>query len=216
MRAVGERMRARRGAVLFLASLGWASRASAQSAAATASPYSPSAALTTVSGQPYAPYPTYPALPPSVVRYEPGTPPPPGYHLEENPRKGLILAGALTFGVPYLVSLTVGGASSYPADRWLLVPVLGPIVPLTHGMRGCDRDTDPSRCAGNILIVVGLAFDLAAQVAGATLFTMGYVFPKKQWVSDYDSAERAAPAVTWSILPSIDGEGRVGVLVTAR
>jgi hypothetical protein len=136
--------------------------------------------------------------------------------LEENPRKGLILAGALTFGVPYVISLTVGGASSYPADRWLLVPVLGPIVPLTHGMRGCDRDTDPSRCAGNILIVVGLAFDLAAQVAGVALFTAGYVFPKKQWVSDYDFAKRPAPTVTWSILPAIDGEGRVGVLLTAR
>ena len=210
-------MRARRGAVLFFfTSLGWASRASAQSAAPTASPYWPSAAPITVSGQPYAPYPTYPAQLPYVVRYEPGAPPPPGYHLEENPRKGLIVAGALTFGVPYLISLTVGGASSYPADRWLLVPVFGPIMPLTHGMRGCDRDTDPSRCAGNILIVVGLAFDLAAQVAGATLFTMGYVFPKKQWVSDYDYAARAAPGVTWSILPNIDGEGRVGVLVTAR
>jgi hypothetical protein len=134
--------------------------------------------------------------------------------LEENPRKGLILAGALTFGVPYLISLTVGGASSYQPDRWLLVPVLGPVGPLTHGMRGCDRDTDPSRCTANILIVVGLAFDLAAQIAGATLFTMGYALPKKQWVSDYDVAERAAPAVTWSILPAIDGAGRLGVLLT--
>jgi hypothetical protein len=134
--------------------------------------------------------------------------------LEENPRKGLVIAGALTFGIPYLISLTAGGVSSYPADRWLLVPVFGPIGPLAHGIRGCDRDTDPEQCAGNILIVVGLAFDLAAQVAGATLFTMGYVFPKKQWVSDYDSAKRAAPDVTWSILPAIDGKGSVGVLLT--
>jgi hypothetical protein len=134
--------------------------------------------------------------------------------LEENPRKGLIIAGALTFGVPYLISLTVGGVSSYPADRWLLVPVFGPIGPLTHGMRGCDRDTDPERCTGNILIVVGLAFDLAAQIAGATLFTMGFAFPKKQWVSDYDYAGRGAPAVTWSILPTLDGAGRVGILLT--
>ena len=206
-------MRARCGAVLFLASLGVATRASAQGTAAPGFPYPPVAAPIAGSGQPYAAYPTYQARPP-LVRYEPGARPPPGYHLEENPRKGLILAGALTFGVPYLISLTAGGVSSYPADRWLLIPVIGPVGPLTHGMRGCDRDTDPSRCTTNILIVVGLAFDLAAQVAGATLFTLGYALPKKQWVSDDEYAERAAPAVTWSILPSIDGAGRVGILLT--
>jgi hypothetical protein len=156
-----------------------------------------------------APYPD--PIRPLVLRYERGSAAPPGYHLEENPRKGLVIAGALTFGVPYLISLTVGGASRHEADRWLLLPVVGPIGTLTYGMRGCD---DTARCAGNILIVVGLAFDLAAQTAGALLFTMGYVLPKRQWVSDDDVSRRTPPNVAWSILPHLDAAGRMGLTLT--
>jgi hypothetical protein len=152
-----------------------------------------------------------PAARPLVLPYSAGGPPPPGYHLEENPRKGLILAGALTFGVPYLISLTIGGASRSPADRWLLLPVVGPVGSLTYGTRGCDEDNDPLRCTGNILIVVGLAFDLAAQMAGAILFTMGYVFPKRQWVNDYEVGRRTGAGFTWSVVPRVDGAGRVGL-----
>jgi hypothetical protein len=122
-----------------------------------------------------------------------------------------VIAGALTFGVPYLISLTVGGASRHEADRWLLLPVVGPIGTLTYGMRGCD---DAARCAGNILLVVGLAFDLAAQTAGALLFTMGYVFPKRQWVRDDDLSRRTPPNVAWSILPHLDAAGRMGLTLT--
>jgi hypothetical protein len=148
---------------------------------------------------------------PLVLPYNAWAPAPPGYHLEENPRKGLIVAGALTFGVPYLISLTIGGASRSEADRWLLLPVVGPVGSLAYGMRGCDRDDDAMKCTGNILIVVGLAFDLAAQTAGAILLTMGFVFPKKQWVNDNGVARRNAPPFTWSVLPRVDAAGSVGL-----
>jgi hypothetical protein len=152
----------------------------------------------------------YPAgVRPLVVRYEPGGAPPPGYHLEENPRKGLIVAGALTFGIPYLISLTIGGASRNEADRWLMLPVVGPVGTLTY-TRDCDRDRG-LECAGNLLIVVGLAFDLAAQTAGAILITMGYVFPKKQWVNDLDVGRAPTRPFTWSVLPRVDEVGRVGL-----
>jgi hypothetical protein len=85
---------------------------------------------------------------------------------------------------------------------------------LTYGTRDCDRDVDELRCTGNILIVVGLAFDLAAQTAGAILFTMGYVFPKKQWVSDYDVGRRTPSTFAWSVLPRVDHAGRVGLTFT--
>jgi hypothetical protein len=150
---------------------------------------------------------------PLVLRYQPGVLPPPGYHLEENPRKGLVVAGAMTFGIPYLISLTIGGASRHEADRWLLLPVVGPIGTLTYGMRGCDLDDKAVDCTGNLLIVVGLAFDLAAQMAGATLFTMGYVFPKKQWVSDYGVATGTPPSFAWRMLPRIEREGIVGLTI---
>lgn len=155
------------------------------------------------------------AVRPLVIRYEPGVAPPAGYHLEENPRKGLIVAGALTFGIPYLISLTIGGASRHEADRWLMMPVVGPVGTLTYGGRDCDRDRDNGvECVGNILIIVGLAFDLAAQTAGAILFTMGYVFPKKQWVNDVDIARGPARPLIWSVLPKVDAAGRVGLTFT--
>lgn len=195
---------------LFPVVLGVTSRAAAQTAQLPPPPYPPSPSpIVGSGGAPGSGYPS--AARPLVLRYDAGAAPPPGYHLEENPRKGLLVAGALTFGVPYLISLTIGGASRYEADRWLLLPVVGPVGTLTYGTRGCDRDVDALKCTGNILIVVGLAFDLAAQTAGAILFTMGYVFPKKQWVSDFEVGRRTSPRFTWSVLPRVDGAGRVGL-----
>jgi hypothetical protein len=201
--------------------LGLGKEAAAQSSAAPP-PYPPQAALSAtpapyVQGTPSGAYPgiAYPATArPLVLPYSAGAPPPPGYHLEENPRKGLIVAGALTFGVPYLISLTIGGASRHEADRWLLLPVVGPVGALAYGMRGCDRDVDALQCTGNILIVVGLAFDLAAQTAGAILLTMGFVFPKKQWVNDYEVGRGATPAFTWTLAPRVDGAGRMGLTLS--
>jgi hypothetical protein len=146
------------------------------------------------------------------LRYEPSAPPPPGYHFESNPRKGLVVSGALTFGVPYLISVMVAGVSSNEADRWLFVPVTGPIGALARGRRDCNDGI--SQCAENTLAVVGLAFDLAAQTAGALLFTMAYVFPKKEWVSDYDAGRQSPPTVTWAVQPRVDGAGRVGLVIT--
>lgn len=147
------------------------------------------------------------------LRYQPGDLPPAGYHFESNPRKGLIVAGALTFGVPYVVSVTIAGVSSNEADRWLFVPVTGPIGALARGNHGCSDDSS-AECAGDVLAVVGLAFDLAAQTAGVLLFTMAYVFPKKEWVSDFEVGQRATPAVAWFVRPRVDGAGRVGLTVT--
>jgi hypothetical protein len=192
---------------LFVAGLGLAQSASAQMGAGPPPSY-PQAPLPGV--QPAAPY---QGVRPLVLRYEPGAPAPPGYRLEETPRKGLIVAGALTFGIPYLISLTIGGASRHEADRWLMLPVVGPVGTLTYGTRGCDRD-DGVECVGNILIVVGLAFDLLAQTAGAVLFTMGYVFPKKQWVNDLDIGSGTTGPFTWSIAPRVDAAGRVGLVLT--
>ena len=204
----------------MLISFGLAKEAGAQTGAQQA-PY-PQAPGASAAGPPAAAWPagapsgyTYPVSGrPLVLPYTVGGMPPAGYHLEESPRKGLIVAGALTFGIPYLISMTIGGASRNEADRWLLLPVVGPIGSLTYGTRGCDEDVDAARCVGNILIVVGLAFDLAAQTAGAILFTMGFVFPKKQWVSDYGYAAKSAPPFTWSLAPRVDAAGRVGLTLS--
>jgi len=164
-------------------------------------------------GAPAGTYPSYgyqlPAPAPRL-RYEPGALPPPGYHFEENPRKGLLVAGVMTFAVPYMISATVAMVSRNEADRWLLIPVLGPIGALAKGRGDCNRD-DRGECAGDILATTGIAFDLAAQMAGVTLFAMGYVFPKKQWVSDYEVGRGTPRLFSWSIAPRIEGGRGVGL-----
>src|SRR5262245_51887322 len=80
------------------------------SAASSAQPYPPApyAAPNAPSPYPYYPPPAYgpppayvpppqyapPTYAPSPrIKYEPGMAPPRGYHLEENPRKGLVISG---------------------------------------------------------------------------------------------------------------------------
>ena len=187
--------------------LGLSKVASAQPAAPAGPPYGAPPPLV---------YPSYgyqaPASAPRL-RYEPGAPPPPGYHFEQNPRKGLVVAGAVSFAVPYMISATVAMVSRNESDRWLLVPVAGPIGALAEGRGDCNRD-EGLKCAGNILATIGLAFDLAAQTAGVMLFTMGFVFPKKEWVSDYEVGRSMPRLVAWSVAPRVDGAGRMGVTLT--
>jgi hypothetical protein len=173
----------------------------------------PASAQQDPSMPPYAlPYPTYaqPIAPAPRLRYEPGMPPPPGYHFERNARKGFLISGALTFGLPYTASAMIAMVSKNEDDIWLLVPVAGPIGSLAAGRAACDK---PERrdCTAETLIAIGLGFDIAFQTIGAGLFTAGFLFPKKEWVSDYDVAARASPSFTWSIAPRVDAEGRVGL-----
>src|SRR5690349_4987127 len=48
--------------------------------------------------------------PREISEYEEGDPIPPGYHAESKVRKGLVIGGAVTFGVMYILSVLVGAA----------------------------------------------------------------------------------------------------------
>ncbi|HKQ67954.1 MAG TPA: hypothetical protein VJT73_01380 [Polyangiaceae bacterium] len=161
----------------------------------------------------YAPPGYFPSAPPPTLPYQPGASPPPGYHLEENPRRGLVASGLVTFLVPYVISATVGMVSRNPSDRWLVIPVVGPIGALAAGDHSCERHEQSDRCAANVLIVVGLSFDILAQTAGAALFTFGYALPKKEWVSDYQLAGRAPGRLAWKVRPELGSTGLPGVVV---
>jgi hypothetical protein len=141
------------------------------------------------------PAPVYPQYPPPYSPYSPrsrryrdGDPIPPGYHVEEEPRNGLVVGGAVMFLVPY----AIGGFAAFAADLkndsgWLLAPVVGPW--LTLGLRtynGCDRPgvSDSLGCVGDIFLVMGLVIDGVLQVTGATLFTLGYLVPRETLVRD--------------------------------
>lgn len=79
------------------------------------------------------------STPPSSLPYAPGQPVPEGYHLVRKSRTGLIVTGAVTFGVAYGFSAGVGFLAGFidnaltdgqGDDRWLTlaIPVAGPMV----------------------------------------------------------------------------------------
>jgi hypothetical protein len=110
---------------------------------------------------------------PRVIKdYEDGEPIPPGYHAESRVRSGLVVGGAVTFGVLYLLSVLVGAAISDTNKSFggkdngdfLFVPVAGPFLQMTK--------TESS--SGNVT----LAIDGIAQAAGATMLIVGITSPK--------------------------------------
>lgn len=126
---------------------------------------------------------------PRVIKdYEEGEPIPPGYHAESKIRTGLVVGGAVTFGVLYLLSALVGAAindvnkatnSSNDSGDFLFVPVAGPFLQMTK--------TESS--TGNVF----LAIDGIAQAAGATMLIVGLTSPKTVLVRNDLGEVRVTP-----------------------
>jgi hypothetical protein len=117
---------------------------------------------------------------PRVINdYNEGEAVPPGYHPESRTRKGLIVGGAVMFGVLYLFSVLAAavasdaaktcnaidtGCSSNNPDSALYIPVAGPFVQMAK--------TDSST-ANFFLAVDGLG-----QAAGAAMLIYGLTSPR--------------------------------------
>ena len=106
-----------------------------------------------------------------IKDWDENQPIPPGYHRESRVRKGLVIAGAIVFGVPYLYSAGIAAigddvtrnGESNPV-QYLYIPVLGPFIEMGQ--------TDSST-ARYFLTLDGLA-----QSAGAFMFIYGLASPK--------------------------------------
>jgi len=126
---------------------------------------------------------------PRVIKdYEEGDPIPPGYHAETQTRKGLVIGGAVTFGVMYLITVLVAAAmddvsnsygSSGSSGTLLYVPVAGPFLQMTK--------TETS--SGNVALVI----DGVAQAAGATMLIVGLTSPKTVLVRNDLAEVRVSP-----------------------
>lgn len=161
--------------------------------------------------QPSAPppygYPAYPASQqgyappyyayPSRLDYTEGQEIPPGYHKDTHVRRGMIIGGAVTFGVLYTLSLIVADAARVDSSSGernnlstLYVPCIGPLILATKVDNG-----------SGILVVDGLA-----QTAGVIMFIAGFAFPRSELVrNDLGSIK---------VLPMI-GKERTGVSLVA-
>ncbi len=130
---------------------------------------------------PGAPYQQVPGPPPTYVPQTPiawpryikdwdeGQPVPYGYHPEARARKGLVITGAVLFGVLYLLSTLVAAANdnSYDNNRdsALWIPVVGPFIQL-----GSSTNVSGDN---EIFVLDGLA-----QTAGVTMLVLGLAFPR--------------------------------------
>jgi hypothetical protein len=158
-------------------------------------------------------YGPYAPTPPTKLPYREGAAPPPGYHIEQGPRKGLVIAGAIVLGTTYFLSASIGMASTDHDDRWLLVPVFGPFLDL--GARG-DRSSCSSGnldCVTEPVIRTYLVLDGVVQATGAVLLITGLAFQKKEFVSDtYYGAENRGPRFSlYSVTPDVVPGSRYGL-----
>jgi hypothetical protein len=168
------------------------SLAMAQTAPATAPPASPAVPPATPYVQPqpyYAPPPAYPPYPPQGYwipasnaplkerSYRPGSPVPPGYHVEERHPKWALITGTTMLASAYATALLyaseetcstdtlVGGSGFYTSTcekRWALaVPIVGPFVDMSKHNQGDTLFTDillaGGEITGAIILTVGLA-----------------------------------------------------------
>jgi hypothetical protein len=77
-------------------------------------------------GTPYQPAP--PPMGPARMKYSEGDPIPPGYRVESRTRTGLVVGGAIMFGLMYGFTAFGASESSDPDTTWLYAPVLGPFI----------------------------------------------------------------------------------------
>lgn len=122
---------------------------------------------------------------PAELPYTEGAPIPRGYVLQEYHPRGLIIGGAVTFGVLYLISFSVASSNNFDStNAWLAVPVIGPFGWLaarksptcnnTTSIYTVSCNTDDS---GNRAMV---AMDGMAQVAGAAMLIAGVAITRKR------------------------------------
>ena len=113
-----------------------------------------------------------------------GQPIPPGYYLDEGPIKGLVISGAIVFGIPYVLGLSIASGADFDnQSAWLAVPVLGPWITLGAREHDCTVDPDDSTCdVDNAGMRTLYVLDGLIQATGAALFIAGMASSRKRLV----------------------------------
>jgi hypothetical protein len=141
--------------------------------------------------------------PRQINSWQEGDPIPPGYHPVERARKGLVIGGAVLFGVFWLISVldAAGNADANqgqtnPAAA-MYIPAAGPFIQMAHGV-------------GSSTEGVLLAIDGIAQAAGVAMFIYGLASPKVLLVRNDLSRPKILPT------PMLMGQGGSGLGVVGR
>ena len=115
----------------------------------------------------------------------------------------LVMTGAALFGVPYVGSVAVAAGSRLDADRWLYLPVFGPVADYV------DRHVCTTMgCRGNNLgtVALPLMLDHVVQAAGLGVLVYALARPSKPAPATAPAAKSGA---TLLVLPtaSVGGAG---------
>ena len=135
---------------------------------------------------------------PDSVPYD-GGPVPAGYHVEERPRRGLVITGTVLLAVPYGLGLAVAGGQNFPnSTGWLLLPGIGPWLTLLtrHKSTSCS-DSDVNGCLDESLDDTTRTFliiDGLMQTGGAVMLIAGMASPKKVIARDFVGSLHFAPS----------------------
>ena len=138
---------------------------------------------------------------PDSVPYD-GGPVPAGYHVEERPRRGLVIAGTIVLAVPYGLGLAVAGGQNFPnSTGWLIVPGIGPWLTLAsrHKSVGCSSSSSSSfnDCVDSSLDDTTRTFliiDGLMQTGGAVMLIAGIAAPKKVIARDFMGSLHFTPS----------------------
>jgi hypothetical protein len=161
----------------------------------------------------YPPYPTASWQQPGIYGAQPAAPPlgqlpprypyqegqliPPGYHLEERPRRGFVTAGYIVTGVPYAIGLLAAFSADFANHSgWLVVPFVGPWLTLGRRDNACigtPNDVQDDGECWKDAVMAPLILDGIVQTVGGTFLLIGYL-ATKEWVVRDDLAYLVVPS----------------------
>jgi len=152
------------------------------------------------------------------MRYVEGRPIPQGYHLETRVKKGLVVAGSIVFGVPYLFSISVAASSKYEPDRWFYAPVIGPFANLAARSDECNPNSGTSGSSGTVVCASDsgarffIMLDGVMQTAGATMFILGLALQTQLLVrDDAPYTGKKGGNFAWTVSPYAVGRSGYGL-----
>jgi hypothetical protein len=126
------------------------------------------------------------ALPPGMeLPYEDGDKIPDGYKLRTQWRRGLVIGGGITMGVPWAISVMAAVGADYDnKSGFLLVPGIGPWLSLAAGA-GKDRPCTDTFCNSDRSgLRATLVLDGLVQTAGLAMVVAGIAFPHRRLIRD--------------------------------
>jgi hypothetical protein len=158
-------------------------------------------------------YQAVPYAPPTVEEFD-GFNVPAGYHVETRPRVGLVVGGAVTFGVLYMLSVSVASRAKTSEGRWMAAPVIGPFAAMGAHEDPCatKAGTESSWACIDAAPTLEL-FDGIGQIVGASLLTAGLVSRRSVLVPN--APNRATAPSIWVVPSFFRASQRVHTLTIA-